>query len=282
MGTARHFYFTIAVAAVCGWVLVALFDPSGPREAFHVGLMLGTVYGQVTVAAAWTALGSAQFAGRVLPAVLGVGGLSVAIAFMAGKGTAVSLNDVALVGGSMLGQFVLLALVLLGLRARLRLRMDRLTRQEATEQTQAGIGFRPQFAIRQLMVVTALVAVTLGIGRILVEAIDWQALANNPVGREAPIFTYVVLVNVLFTVPLALAALVRQGVVLACAIGLAFIAGATWLEIAAAQPFLPGSLTSRTNIIFWTMNATQAAWVLGLLLVARGAGYRLSRSERRP
>jgi hypothetical protein len=89
-----------------------------------------------------------------------------------------------------------------------------------------------------------------------------------------------VLVNCLLTLPLALAALVRRRALLACAIGMAFIAGATTFEISAAYQFIPAAPSSRFPIIFWTMNGMQAAWVLGLLLLLRQAGFRLATLSR--
>ena len=61
-----------------------------------------------------------------------------------------------------------------------------------------------QFGIGQLMILTAIVAAVLGIGRAVVPRV--QDLVS-PALHEAPAFAFVVFTNVVLTLPLALAAL---------------------------------------------------------------------------
>ena len=70
MNSNRYFVcFPTLALLMIGWIVVAVSWPDGPNEHLMIGLLLGTLFGHTTFAAAWTALGPAPLILR-LPASL--------------------------------------------------------------------------------------------------------------------------------------------------------------------------------------------------------------------
>src|SRR5881227_3953994 len=68
IGTQQRFLIAIAGLITISWIVIAAFHPSGPassESALTIGLLLGTMYGQTSLSAAWSALGPLQFMHRL-------------------------------------------------------------------------------------------------------------------------------------------------------------------------------------------------------------------------
>jgi hypothetical protein len=232
-----------------------------------IALSLGTMFGQATLAAAFTALGSGALIRR----------LPVCLAWLFCLAFAMAINSLlysqpnpAIILFATFGQWLLAQapLWILAWRRGLGIRLgeDRVGRS-------AG---QLQFGIRQLMILTAIVAVLLGAGRALAPAI--KSIVDGGSWHEAPAFAFVVATNVVLTLPLALGILLPQRAGLACVLGLAFLGLATWCELSLLWVFLPGTGAPDPDVVgmFWAMNLLQAAWVLVPLGVLRLVGYRLA------
>jgi hypothetical protein len=128
-----------------------------------------------------------------------------------------------------------------------------------------------QFGIRQLMILTFIVAVLLGIGRMLV--INFAA-AFTVGGGDAPIFIFLAVAGVLMTLPLVLAALLPRHAVLATLGVLAFTAVATAWELPLMNAVMARGGPDQWHFIW--INAFQAGWVLTVIGLLRLGGYSLA------
>lgn len=273
----RRCLIAILVAVALGCILVASWQPHRWPNEFATGIMLGTLYGQAAAAAVWVALGPPPLLRRGLVILAWLVGMSIALVVTIVRfRSGMSIGDLVLLFGSFLGQWFLVQLPLWGGRWWRGLRLEMDSGQSAGRHALGP----PQFTIRHVMLLTAVVAVVLAAARLAITRIHWQATVPNAVAHEGPIFAYVVLVSVVLTLPLAVAALVPQRAALAIAVALAFAAVATAAEVEAAWLVAPGpGDMAGVVVVFWTMNGAQAGWVLGILLLLRRAGYRLASSR---
>lgn len=263
----------MGVAIACGWAFVALVPlPGMPPERIIAGLLLGTIYGQATLAAVWTAIGPFRFRYRLLLALVCLGGMFAALGILASHSP---IAGTLMIGVSMVVQWVLVQLPLWCLVWWNGLRIQHVQAAAPTRSVPSG-----QFGIRQLMVFTAVIAVLLGVGRMLVVAVDWNRALPGVVVHEAPIFGFIVLVNTLYTLPLALAVLMRRWNLLAWFIGAAMVAAATQVEVAVIERMIQGRPNADLNVLLWTMNLCQSVWVVALLAILRVTGYRLATTSQ--
>jgi hypothetical protein len=272
-GSTMHPSRVIVVRLLVGglllsWLMLILVWPLGPGWLEHVlvGYLIGTIFGQATVASAWTALGPLPLAQR-LPLSLGWNAALV-IAFSinpAANGPGGKLALFLIVAASIAAQWLIIQIPLWGLAIAYGLR---LRHEEDPPEAQT----RRQFGIRQLMIVTAIVAVLLGVGRAVF-------LASLPYLREAAfdgaaVFGVLMVAGIIMTLPLLLAALLPgHNAWAASAVVLALIAAGTWYELPLLQlvPTGPGGGPNEWHLAF--INAFQAAWVLGIAGVMRWLGY---------
>jgi hypothetical protein len=263
-------WFIIIAAIVSGWPLIALlhFDALGilGYRRVLIALSLGTMFGQATLAATITALGPGPLVRRLPVCLAWLFCLAFALAI---NSLLYSQENPAIIMVATLGQWLLaqVPLWILAWRRGLGIRLG----GEHTARLPAQL----QFGIRQLMILTAIVAVLLGAGRALAPAI--KSILDGGMWEEAPVFAFVVATNVVLTLPLALGILLPQRALLACGLGLLFVGLATWCELSLLWVFIPGTGAPDADVVamFWTMNYLQAAWVLVPLGVLRLGGYRL-------
>jgi hypothetical protein len=191
--------------------------------------------------------------------------LALAIAWLTHR-----TGDVLLIGVSIGVQWLLVQAPLWVLR------LARGVRIQPIEELPAFDPARRQFGIRELMVLTASVAVLLGIGRLALPLLLQAARSGN--WGEWPAFAFVVVTNVVLTLPLALAALLPRYWLLACGVGMVFVAAATWGELSLLRYFLSGngSLEPDVLALFLIMNGSQGVAVIAALGIMRAAGFRLA------
>jgi hypothetical protein len=263
----RYFILLPLVPALgLSWLLIAAVGPdgpSGPVEHILIGYLLGTMFGQATLAAAWTALGPAPLLWR-LPLSLGWIAALV-IAFMMNMGINGHGNvEVALImGGCLAGQWLLVQAPAWGLAVGYGLRLRH--RTDPPESIRER-----QFGIRQLMILTAIVAVVLGVARVVVaEAISH--LGEHDSGQVA-VFVFLAAAGIIMTVPLLLAVLLPRLAWLATLAVLLLIAIGTWYEL----PLVTMVYSSGGGPNIWHLtfiNAFQAVWVVAIAGLVRLFGY---------
>lgn len=247
------------------WLLLAALEPDGPNQLEHIliGFLLGTMFGQTTLAAAWTALGPGPLLWR-LPLSLGWVA-TLAIAFMVN----LALNNhggdsevVLLMAACMGGQWLLVQLPLWGLAVFYGVRLRHRSDPERTARDH-------QFGIRQLMILTAIVAVVLGACRWLVAATFNQF---EGAAHEAPVFIFLAVAGIAMTLPLMMAALLPRYAWLATLLALVLIVIGTWYELPlVTMVYGRGGGPNIWHLTF--INAFQAAWVLAIVGSLRLCGY---------
>jgi hypothetical protein len=175
-----------------------------------------------------------------------------------------------MIGACMLGQWLLLQFPLWGLALGLRMRL-----RHANEIEQ---GFDPrqwQFGIRQLIIITAVVGVMFGVGRMVFTAFGDRFTS---IGGEALIFAFLAAAAIVLTLPLLLAGLMRRLAIPGVLLALALIAGATFLEFPLLQRLVRGAGPETIHLA--AINAFSAAMVLAIVTAVRLNGYSLARSVK--
>jgi hypothetical protein len=261
----RTVFVVLCGIIVLGWIFVAAF--TGPLDVVPGGLLLGTIFGQVALSAAWAALGPLPLKWRWPLAATWQSCLTLAVGVNIASEDDAPLMILFVVGGSMLGQWLLLQALLWGLAT--------FARVQVADAHSVPIEEMPndrQFGIRQLLLLTLLVAVVLGAGRLLLGGMrsdsfeDWTEVLL--------IFGSIALAEALLALPLIIAPLLPKGASIACLGSLVVLAvgttGQTWLM----DKLVPGGATSG-YWMYGSLNVSVAAWILGCLLMLRRCGFRL-------
>src|SRR5262245_2439231 len=200
-------WIVFAIIVAGGWLLVALVGLD-PRIETLNALILGTMFGQATLAAVLTALGPGPFVWRLPACLAWLVSLELAVVINVWRSRA---PDPPLILAATLGQWLLAQPLVWAMVWRRSLGI----RLESDEPGRSAAEF--QFGIRQLMILTAMIAVLLGAGRALAPAI--KSALDGGSWREAPIFAFVVTTNMVLTLPVGLGILLPQRASLACGLG---------------------------------------------------------------
>jgi hypothetical protein len=269
-GPARRYriFLWVGPLLALSWLTLTLLDPDpgrGASEAIGLGYFFGSLFGHATLAAAWAAFGPGRLLWR-LP-------LSLVWLFLLSVGVQINIeinggphNGAVLLGACMLGQWFLLQFPLWGLALGLRMRLRH------TDEIEQGFDPRQwQFGIGQLIIITAIVGVTFGVGRMV-----FTALGDRfTFGGEGPVLMFLAAAAIVLTLPLLLAGLMRRLAVPGVLLALALIAGATFLEFPLLRNVMPGPGLGTIHLA--AINAFSAAMVLAIVTVVRLNGYSLSR-----
>lgn len=267
----RYLAFILLVPLLgVGWLVLATVEPdrgsaSEPLRYIILGNLIGGVFGQATLAATWCVLGPLHLTWR-LP-------LSVAwiVALIMALGLNIGLNGgpdeiVFTLGACLCGQWLALQIPLWWLALTYGLQV-----RHWSDEAHPSEPVVLQFGIRQLMILTAIVAVLLGLGRVAVPTLAGFAHFD----RETPIFIFLAVAGVVMTLPLVLATLLPR---LAIAATLAVLL-TTALVTASELPLMNALGAGGGGPDLWhfiCINGFQAAWVLAVSGVLRFGGYRLS------
>jgi hypothetical protein len=182
------------------WLVAAFMSDKPPGkfyEALFVGSFWGTLFGHTTLAAAWTAFGPAPFVVRLPLTLLWVATLPIAIAINLHMNAGLAGMAIP-IGSTLFAQWLILQFPLWDLALGMGLRLlhsDDIDQRPGMDP--------PQFTIRQLFTVTAIVGVLFGLGRLLLPVVV-------QVGREASVFWLLAAAELLLTFPLVLVVLVRR------------------------------------------------------------------------
>jgi hypothetical protein len=253
-----------SVVAV-NWLILAAIEPDGGsgKEYVALGNLIGSMFAQATLAGAWSAWGPGWLIVR-LP--LSFGWLvSLSLALMINIGLHGGPPDAVFVlSACMISQWLLvqipLWLIALGFGIRLR--------------------YAPQwpgewqFGIRQLMILTAIVAVVLGVARTVFLQLAARFGERN---AEPAIFIFLATAGVLMILPLLVAALLPRAALPASLVVLLLIALATSQEIPLLNKLLNENAGGGPNFYhFAWINGFQAFWVLAIVGAVRWCGYGLA------
>jgi hypothetical protein len=270
----------IVVLIALGWLLVASLHPGGPPttvESFKIGLLIGTMFGQTSLAAGWCALGPFALVRRLPLAAVWLAALTVALGINLVTDRSQppdGLRILLVVGGAMCAQWLLVQLPIWWLVARygLRIRLPDETRPPGQRSQ--------QFGISQLLILTTIVAAVLGVGRFFLGGLTTDVV--NTMDNGVTLFGFLAIASALISFPLMAAALLRQKTVVAVIAAVALVALATVLEVHLFELIVPGSFDPQNREVLSFMNVTQCAWILATLLLLRAGGYRLESRDEAP
>lgn len=240
-------------------------EPRGLPDAFGFCLMLGTMYAQVTLLAAWMAFGPLPLLWRLPLSLVAVLCLIVATGINLMLYHRSEFEMLIVLAGCLLGQWFIAQLPLWGLGLAYGLRLQHL------DEINRAIDPRDrQFGIRELLIFTTIIAVILGIGRVVVARLPRSFVGNDEIG----IFIFLAVAAVFFALTLLVAGLLPRYAGLALAIGVLAIAFVTLAE----APLMDTLVRRRGGPETWHLaliNAGTASWILAYVYAIRRAGYRL-------
>ena len=261
----NHIWFCAGPLVVLGCLTVVVANPLGTGYV-TLGYLFGTIFGHASLAAAWTAFGPLRLVWRLPLSLLWLLSLTAAVAcnvWLHGGPDEVTVT----MAGCLVGQFALLQIPFWGLAVGygLRLRHCEITGQSADRR-------ELQFGIRELMLITTIAGVVLGLGRLAIAAAP--SLAPQ-MGRETPIFIFLAAAAIVTSLPLVLAGLLPRLAVPAVIMAMVFIGLTTAAEMPLLGNFHTGPGPVTLHII--SINAFTAGWILCITAIVRISGYRLGR-----
>ncbi len=241
-----------------GLLLIALTGPFGSEVTS--GVFWGIMCGQTTAASAWCAFGPSRLAWRLPASLIWIAALPLIDAFTRRHYLGSASHSIS-VGIEVLGQWLLIQILLWVLASargvQLRHRDD--SDMEIDPRTR-------QFGIRQLMVATAIIGVTSGVCRLVVTSLDF------PLDIKTPNLVFMVIADVVVTLPLLLASLLPQRALPLTVLTLLLIGLVTSWE---TPMYLSVTGYDAKGLLVWS-NIFACAWILALAFVVRFSGYRLA------
>jgi len=246
-------------------VLLGCGGDMGPRSEWRI-CAFGFGFGLVSLSALWAVLGPFRLFTRVplaiLMAILAISSLALFMLLMErGRRN----EGLLLAAGAGVLQWLGLVILLVGARLVFGSKI-------AIPGTRRLFGNqRAQFGIRQLLIWTTGIALTLGVLRIVagqmgLSMINWNFLAN-----EAMAFGIVLTFNLILALSLVWGLLTPRGVIVRTAIAVLIIGVATWAEPYAFAFLPPGR--PPVAIFLWINGAGSLCLVINLVIV-RLCGYR--------
>lgn len=216
---------TAAVFAVVSGVVIALLpEPRPPNNIWHytiIGILFGGIFGNTTAASIWSSLGEGRHLVRSVLAILWMIALIVGLALMVFRGNGPNRGVVVDVSTCIVVQSCLIQIPMWLLRVWCGIRLVKPTGESTTAPE------RMQFGIVHMMIVTAIVAVLLGVGQGMVRLIGVTRLGGN---GEWGIFLYLAIAAVLVTLPIVVATLIERRQLLAILAAVVFVGLATASE----------------------------------------------------
>jgi len=270
----------IAAMAACGCALVALVPERGGGpgiiNAVWMGTVLGTLFGQVALSAAWCALGPFALANRLPLAAGWLAALVLALGCLIARDAPADGALVALLifGAALTGQWLLVLGPIWVLAATFGIRVCH------QDEIMLGMDSRDQqFGIGQLMVLTLIVGVVLGGGRFLVGDLSRGDITVSDWSGKMGFFILAIF-HALIALPLITAALVRSKLVIAVFGALCLVLLATWLEVPVLALIDGSSPSGPEYWMLWFASGIHAFWILAVVLLLRAGGYQLVTTAR--
>ena len=244
-----------------------------PLEYATIGVVFGTFFGYALLAGAWVALGPLPLLWRLPLSLVWLAVAIIALALsIAVHGPRADREIVLVFGGVGFGQWLLTQFPLWGLAVGYGLRVRHLH-----ESGPAYDRKEQQFGIRQLLIVTTIVAVVLAIGRAVALKLSSDATIES---EPIIIISFLAIAGLIMTVPLILSALLPQHALPASIIVLVLVALGTAAELPLLTALKPAPGGPGPHVgHFFGINGFQCFWVLAVCGALRWAGYRLTTSQ---
>lgn len=242
----------------------------GTGDAISLGMMYGTLSAPFALFGFWAVLGTQRLVVRLVLIFVGMATVALTLVIpilQAGEMRGLMLPAILTLAGVTLSALVAAPLWQLTARRGIQLR-------HVNELSPVVRGADQQFGIRELLVITVITAALLGGVRWLIEI--RPILKSGSVGATIVFYIGMVVLIVFGLLPLLVAPLLRRFALPLTALGILLLAVGTVIEIPIAHRL--GTISNKTWPVFWSMNFTQAAWLLATLGTLRAGGYRLAGS----
>ncbi|HUE74095.1 MAG TPA: hypothetical protein VMP01_24655 [Pirellulaceae bacterium] len=272
------FLAVLGLAQLVVLLPIGLLDPmkfsdDGWFQRSHaIAIVLGCGFAQASVAAAWMALGPLQLRvrgpGSAAWVLLAATLLAINIAVNSPRS-----DEGVLLGASFVGVWLFVQAPLWLARGIYRLRLE-----PWTDSNPFAIVGEHQFGIRQLLVVTAAVAMSLGFGRLMILGFspNQRLLAfGGPHVEMIVIVGLFIICNSLVAFTVITGALLPRHWLFAVALGCCAASVITLAEWNLFAKLVGGPGKWQSLLIIGGMNGLQFCWLLLNLLAVRLAGYRL-------
>jgi hypothetical protein len=263
-----RFIAWIAPLLLLNWVLLAVVPPApggSSLRSLAIQVLGGTVFGQTAVAAAWAAFGPMPFNWR-LPFSLGWLAMLTLANAINGWLNRGSPGDCVIVGVLLLCQWLLLQFPLWGIAIGFGVQL-----RHADDIESGKYPSHRQFGIRQLMLVTAVVGVLFGVGRVALPYM-FEEVPLLPI--VASILAFLVVEEAVMTLPLVVAVLLRRHAVVGVLLALTLIGVITACEVPLIKLLITAGSAQVQEII--AINVGTAIATLALLIIVRLNGYSLA------
>ena len=255
------------------WLMIVVVDPTPGGQVIQsiaVGFFLGAMYGQTTLAAVWTVVGPGPLARRLRYSLVWIALLAVAVAMNTHFHDWPSRSMAVVISLCLVGQWIVVQSVLWGLVVGFGLHLHHAEDRQHNENLH-----QVQFGIRQLIFVTTIVGVILGIGRVIIDPIK----ANlSPDRVEMVIFVFLAVAAALLTLPLVVAGLMRHLAIPGVALTLVLVGVITAFEMPLLQVLQPRFGPETSDFI--AINTFTALMILTVLAIVRINGYNLARFQK--
>jgi hypothetical protein len=247
-------------------VATGAFVLTGPRVFWFEAFLLSVPFSQVSILAAWNALGDSQRFLRPIGSILSVLLLWL-ICFGMPYISGHFPGEFVVPGIAMFAQWILIQMPLWFVRLKFGWRLGTIDQHTPSDAPSKNV----QFGIKHLLIWTTVVGVFLGVARIVLRIPEMHT--NDALG-----FSIFLLCNCLFVWPTVMAGVMNRWLTSA----LMAAAGIT-VVISLAEPYVFATLlgTDQTRI-FWIVNSIQFVWIAASLLVLRRFGFRLVRAHDSP
>jgi hypothetical protein len=256
----------LGLVLVGSWILIAVINPDD-YGIVSVGYLIGTIFGQTTLAAGWTVFGAQWLPWRLAIAAGWITTLLIALGLNfqqhGGGPDFLPLFAICLVGQWMAAQAPLWILAFC-LRVRLR---------HASHVGPSTSSTAPQFGMRQMMIFTTAMAALLGIGRLLAPLM-MQWFGNQ---SDSLLLVFLAAAAVATSLPTLIAAFLPRHALVATIVALILVLPVTYAEWPLLGIIDRGGQSGPDmwDIIVY-LNVFTVGWVAVVAWLMRAAGYRLA------
>ncbi len=265
----RVFLWSFVAFVFLTWAAIALYPNLRPPDHLGVGLLLGSLFGHSLLASAWVVLGPGGWVRWPL-AVLWC--FTIPVAWLINSSLYSLQSDMGIVWVSGFSVVMFVQVVLWPLRLGLRVRI---CDSKAALDFEPAVKFGSQFGIQHLMLVTAVVAAIIAVGRLSLPYVQ-QWISNT---HEAPIFAFLIVVTCVLCLPLAFSILAMPKPLLPTVAVIVLTILATFCELPLIKTI---GIAGRGPdwLHFVLINFFTISPVLMATLALRSSGYQLERSRR--
>ena len=121
------------------------------------------------------------------------------------------------------------------------------------------------------MLVTALLAIVLAVGRVVISRFGWAGTGDS--GQLNLIWGFTAVANACFVTPIFILSAFQPRVKVLAVATIGMVALVSMVEEPLLNALSGPNAAPRLNSVFWWSNAFQAAWILAVFWLLRGAGY---------